>query len=213
MIRRCSKCGTEKELNIQNFHKKNTGIGGFASQCKACKREYDQQRYSRNREKISQAKATYYQNNKATLRKSQLAYYYANREKCRHASNRWQRENPIRRRMTCEKSRSLKQGGAATLSENEWAMILEEFHNSCAYCGITEKESLTKYGELLHQEHVIPLSIGGPYSLGNVVPSCRSCNSSKTNHDFVDWYRHSKQYDEAREQHIVAYVSSIKQRS
>lgn len=50
--------------------------------------------------------------------------------------------------------------------------LLAEAH-TCRYCGI----ALTQENWSL--DHVVPLSKGGAHDRTNVVPSCRSCNSSK----------------------------------
>ena len=59
----------------------------------------------------------------------------------------------------------------ATLMPAEWKSILKAHENKCHYCG----EVLTQ----VHMEHVVPLSKGGGFTAQNIVPSCRSCNSSK----------------------------------
>jgi hypothetical protein len=64
MKRKCSKCGEKKELNEDNFPKKNTGKGGFDSRCKECKRCYDLERYSKKKGEILEQKKAYYQKRK-----------------------------------------------------------------------------------------------------------------------------------------------------
>lgn len=53
------------------------------------------------------------------------------------------------------------------------ALIQSKFGNRCAYCG----EKL-KYKNLT-LDHVIPKSMGGDRSEGNLYPACRKCNRSK----------------------------------
>ena len=53
--------------------------------------------------------------------------------------------------------------------------------NYCAYCGIsgdTQKLSL---------DHIIPKKLGGEDSGENLLPVCRSCNSSKSSKDLIEW--------------------------
>lgn len=209
MERKCSSCGIIKELNEINYPRKNTGRKGFDSQCKECKREYDKKRYQKNKEKVSQEKAIYYQKNKDKIQKRQLEYYHSNPEKCRESEKNWRKNNPTRRRMSCASSRTKKFDAETSLSENEWLSIKARFNNCCAYCGISESDHLKEYGELLHQEHVIPLVEQGPYCLGNILPSCRSCNSSKANHDFFEWYPKSKGYSRFRERKILQYLQEF----
>lgn len=47
----------------------------------------------------------------------------------------------------------------------------------CAYCG----------GPGGTVDHVVPLSRGGQHTEGNLVPACRSCNSSKADKLLVEW--------------------------
>jgi hypothetical protein len=39
---------------------------------------------------------------------------------------------------------------------------------------------------------VLPLSRGGRYTVGNVVPACRSCNASKCNAEVTLWMRRKR---------------------
>jgi 5-methylcytosine-specific restriction endonuclease McrA len=51
---------------------------------------------------------------------------------------------------------------------------LKSFKFQCAYCG---KLNLTK--ETTHQDHVVPLNVGGANSSENMLPVCSECNLSK----------------------------------
>lgn len=60
----------------------------------------------------------------------------------------------------------------------DWERLVSRFQGRCAYCG--EKRPLT-------QEHVIPLARGGRHSIGNILPACLTCNSSKGKKLLVEW--------------------------
>lgn len=64
-----------------------------------------------------------------------------------------------------------------------------QFGHCCAYCG--------KAGDL-HIEHVVPISKGGPHSIGNIIPACRDCNFSKRDHEVESWYRKQSFFCERR---------------
>ena len=87
------------------------------------------------------------------------------------------------------------------LSEAQW-MALKRAWGGCAYCG--------EAGSALQRDCVLPLSRRGRYTLANVVPACRSCNTSKCNHEVSGWLRR-KRLDERtfllRHLDIVAEVS------
>lgn len=57
---------------------------------------------------------------------------------------------------------------------------LSLFNNCCTYC--FERENLTV-------DHFIPINNGGADALYNLVPACRSCNSSKGAKNPVVWMR------------------------
>ena len=64
--------------------------------------------------------------------------------------------------------------GGVRVEAAAWLTILERFGYCCAYCGHPSSEVGT-----LAQEHVIPISRGGRHAVENIVPACKSCNSSK----------------------------------
>ena len=64
-----------------------------------------------------------------------------------------------------------------------------EFGNCCAYCG---------GGGDMEIEHVDPISKGGLHDIGNIVPACSSCNTSKRNHPMEEWYRAQSFFNEIR---------------
>jgi 5-methylcytosine-specific restriction endonuclease McrA len=57
------------------------------------------------------------------------------------------------------------------LTLKEWKKIKDHYGYKCVYCGRKMKR--------LTQDHIIPLSKGGPHTASNVVPACLSCNSRK----------------------------------
>jgi hypothetical protein len=77
--------------------------------------------------------------------------------------------------VTYNKLRAGKLNPTAILTENK-RLIAEG--KSCAYCGATGR---------LEWEHVIPLALGGPDSIDNLVRACRSCNAAKGARDPYQW--------------------------
>ena len=54
----------------------------------------------------------------------------------------------------------------------------------CYYCGRKlEKDEVT-------MDHVVPLAQGGTSTPGNVVPSCKACNTLKRDMTAVEWALH-----------------------
>ncbi|HET7689839.1 MAG TPA: HNH endonuclease [Nocardioidaceae bacterium] len=71
------------------------------------------------------------------------------------------------------------------LTDEQWTALLEAWAG-CAYCGAQAA---------LQKDCVLPISRGGRYTLSNVVPACRSCNTSKCNDEVTAWLRR-KRHDE-----------------
>jgi 5-methylcytosine-specific restriction endonuclease McrA len=69
------------------------------------------------------------------------------------------------------------------LSDEQWAELVAEWRG-CAYCGASDRP--------LQRDCVQPISRGGRYTLGNVVPACGSCNASKSNDEVTSWLRRKK---------------------
>lgn len=86
----------------------------------------------------------------------------------------------------------------STLSPEEWQKTLDYFDGKCAYC--------RKPSEIMQQDHFIPLSKGGPYVFGNMVPACKSCNCRKHDSEFESWYRKQAFYNAEQEEKIKYFV-------
>jgi 5-methylcytosine-specific restriction endonuclease McrA len=69
------------------------------------------------------------------------------------------------------------------LTDEQWA-ALQTAWAGCAYCGTT--------GQPLQRDCVLPISRGGRYTFENVVPACRSCNTSKCNDEVTGWLRRKR---------------------
>ena len=73
------------------------------------------------------------------------------------------------------------------LSATQWS-ALKAVWGGCAYCGAADKP--------LQRDCVLPISRGGRYTLDNVAPACRSCNTSKGSEEVTAWLRR-RRLDEA----------------
>lgn len=69
------------------------------------------------------------------------------------------------------------------LSDEQWE-ALQAAWGGCAYCAAT--------GQPLQRDCVLAISRGGRYTLENVVPACRSCNTSKCNREVTGWLRRKR---------------------
>ena len=76
-MKKCSKCGIEKPMTAEYYHRHKRTISGFRDVCKACIAEWRKN----NKEKILKRKAEYYQNNKEKIREKEAEYRKNNKEK------------------------------------------------------------------------------------------------------------------------------------
>ena len=87
--------------------------------------------------------------------------------------------------------------GEESFSQGRWEETKAYFDNQCAYCGSA--------GELVI-EHAIPINriSLGEHRLGNLIPSCRSCNAKKSDKD----YREFLNGQQSRIEKIEGYMES-----
>lgn len=90
-------------------------------------------------------------------------------------------------------------------SNKDWEETVEYFGNKCAYCGCSS--------EKLEREHFVPLSKGGEYTKDNIIPSCMSCNRSKSDKNFFEWYKEHEHYSETRKNKILRFLEYSKNRT
>ena len=86
---------------------------------------------------------------------------------------------PTRMREAAHRRRArLRNAETFIVTKKDCLRLVDRYRGCCAYCG--EKKDLTT-------EHVVPLSRGGRHSVGNIVPACFRCNSSKNARFLTEW--------------------------
>ena len=100
--KKCTKCGTEKPLTAEYYHRDKTTSTGFVSHCKFCRnerlsrsdvKEKKAKYYQDNKEKIAKRQAKYYQDNKEKIAKRQAKYYQDNKEKIAKRETKYYHDN------------------------------------------------------------------------------------------------------------------------
>lgn len=123
-----------------------------------------------------------------------------NKERVHAYNQKYAKEHPDYFREATHKRNARKKELEASLTVEEWEETKAFFNGECAYCG--------KKLDNPTQDHVVPLSAGGGYTAGNIVPACKSCNSSKHTNEWLSWYRGYKYYNPEREARIKEYLKS-----
>jgi len=144
------------------------------------KREYDRQYYQANRAQKIVVASVYQKTNRARTNAKNRAWRHEHwpqiKDRVVAHNKRYLRANPGVNATNMARRRAMKQELPDTLTRTEWEAIKAAYGYRCAYCGRKEgtRSPLT-------QDHVVPLSKRGGTIRENIVPACKSCNSSKRN--------------------------------
>jgi 5-methylcytosine-specific restriction endonuclease McrA len=132
-----------------------------------------------NPEKVREAGRRYYAAHPEERRAVAMAYARANPERVRANMKAWSKANPdkVAKNGRARRAR-LAAADVRVVTERDWRRLIARFDHRCAYCGVAAP---------LAQEHVIPLSRGGRHAIGNLLPVCRFCNTSKHKRLLVEW--------------------------
>ena len=199
----CTKCGKELPATAEYFRRAQSGIYGLRSGCKECDNQY----YEVNKEILIEKRKRYYQENKAIFNAHKKKYRQDHAEAHRESTMRYKQGHKEQARVSDKKRDARKREVLSTLTIEQWERAKQYFNNQCCYCG--SKLSL-------QQEHFIPLSRGGEYTVNNIIPACMSCNASKKDRDFFTWYHEHEGYDKRREHMLLdflGYKGNIQQTS
>lgn len=74
--------------------------------------------------------------------------------------------------------RGRKRANGGNHTRADWLRLLNRFGGLCAYC---ETAIATT------EDHVIPVTRGGTNFIGNILPACFTCNSSKRDLLLIEW--------------------------
>jgi hypothetical protein len=139
-------------------------------------------KYRENQEILVQKARTYRACQPDKIKEIEKRSYYKNRDACIERSTK---RNHATKPIECN------------LNADQWKKVLDFFNYECAYCG--SKERITR-------EHFVPFSKGGEYTINNIIPACKSCNSSKRDKSFDVWYKTMNFYSKSREAKIMKYL-------
>lgn len=161
--------------------------------------EFNKKYWSENKEKQKQKVSIWRIENKEHIRQ----YRKNNQERDKEKRRKWYKSeqgNKLSRTKT-NAYRAKKRVLKNTLTAKEWETCIEYFDKECSYCGCKP--------ELIEQEHFIPVNKKGAFVKENIVTACRSCNASKADKDFFEWYREQSFYSNERELKILSYLGKV----
>lgn len=161
-------------------------------------REKDRIRVNgKEKERRSKYHKEYYKKNREKVLKREAIRYRENPDVIKERVKRWRELNKdmVREQSRVKRVRKANSHGSHTIGD--FYKVCEEFEWECSYCGCElNKRSAT-------EDHVIPLVKGGTDLIKNIVPACRSCNSSKQDQDLIKWYPEQDFFDKAKQDLIL----------
>ena len=129
-------------------------------------------------------------NNPKQAAEISLKYRRNNAEKIKEAKRKYRAENPESIRAQGHVYRTRKaSNGVNLVTAAETAAIAAM---PCTACGAAGPSEI---------DHIVPLARGGSHTIGNLMPLCKSCNSSKHDMLYIEW-----KYS-ARPQALKAFAS------
>jgi len=204
----CTCCGEELPSTEEYFFKDKHCRDGLLGQCKKCIRVKRLKYNGDHPEKIIASTKKYKTENKDKIKISGKKYRLENVDRENERSRKYKidmKNDPhfkARRVLDSELRRARKLLLPATFTMEEWEETKIYFDNKCAYC---DRELP------LEQDHFIPLNSKGGYVKENIVPACKTCNCSKNDNDFLQWYRKYEYYSKEREERVIEYLNLIKE--
>ena len=203
--RTCSKCGESKPETEEFFRKRGHPCrGGLRPDCRDCSAKRDREWYAANRDKVQAYREANADAIRESKKKSYAKYKPSPQVLANAAAARARYAQTDAGKMAFRLSQHRRRARLAQvrndLTAADWLTILATFGHVCAYCGAS--------GDLF-QEHVWPISKGGPNTAANVVPACRSCNSRKFQSDMEPWFRRQSFFAEARLAAILSHTAAL----
>lgn len=116
--------------------------------------------------------------------------------KANYQRNEYRKEHALNQ----HKYKARKKGVLDNLTYADWEKTLQFFDYKCAYCGSSLDEKEMQF------EHIIPVVDGGETMLGNIVPVCSKCNSSKGKKKVLKWLLQEEFYDRDIEQKVLSML-------
>lgn len=157
----CPYCDQSKL--VDEFPKRKDSPDGRRNKCGDC---------------VSNYMRRYVIENRAYKNASCLAWVDKNRDKRKEIQKRYRENNVASIKAITHNRRARCNGPSGVISKKQIASLMRRAKGVCVYCGCEAR---------LTVDHVTALSRGGEHRISNLLPCCKSCNSSKNASEVTDW--------------------------
>ena len=182
--RQCFDCKKVLPATREFFHGGGKAMG-LSCRCKECTKPISsaksKKRWAENKESQSANYRKWRLKNQHIRTAKRRAERARDPQKFRDKEACYRSRNPEYGKAKENRRRAKQVKASGFFTDEQWQARLDYHGNSCAYCNSTEDLTI---------DHMIPLSRGGSQWASNLVPACRSCNSTKgdkTPIEFADY--------------------------
>lgn len=154
-----------------------------------------------NKEHVAEYMRNYAKDHEEHIKNYKRQYRIDNGPKIAATILRWQRSNRDAVSVNGHNYRSKKLKLSHTFTVQQWGNAKLHFDGKCAYCG--EESPLA-------QEHFIAVNNKGPYTEGNIIPACKTCNTSKSDDPCHEWWIKQSHYTLEKEAKVLKYLGYTK---
>ena len=202
--RACNLCHVDKPLT--EYYKDRSAKYGVGYVCKECAKAKARRWTADNKERASATARAYYEKHGEEIRARVAARVQANPERKRAEDREyykqntavikqrvkdWVKENPEKRKAQMQlygrrhPHKLIERTHRRRARQREVAnfKVLPRdmkrlYRSACIYCGSRDR---------ITADHVVPIYRGGSHGIGNLVPACKRCNSSKGYKTIMEW--------------------------
>lgn len=161
----------ERRLADPEFREReNARAREWANENRAYRDEYEAEWRANNPDQMRLRRAADYRKHRDKRLSAGEQWRKENRERLNELVREWRKANPDRRAAIQRRRRARKLG--APTDDHSRADVLERWGHTCWLCD-------QPLPEKWHEDHVVPLSLGGSDLLENCRPACPPCNLRK----------------------------------
>lgn len=181
----CKVCNDLHPATTEFFYENKSNLtDGLSTYCKDCSKKKSSKYMNENIEIYRQRAYEHYVENKEQYQSRKREWYKDNKDHVMEYTSIYQKDNPDKVKLYHD------QHDNHNITNEEWENCKNYFNYRCAYCNLSIEEHLVKYRDAMiigdfHRDHV---NHEGVNDLSNCIPACKSCNTSKHDLEFENWY-------------------------